>query len=991
MDCGGSTHMQQGGVPPGYHMMPDGSMMPDNQMQQGGIPQGNPMDACTGENFGGPNCPQGSPQYEMAKNYRSMAAKREKKDFTSGTAEQNMSTNDINAQKNNLFKDYISQNAMDAISQEEMLSFAGQQQQQMMNPNFQIGGGVTNAPGYVGNPQLDMYVQQQQELGDLTKSTNDALFGAIENSNFNRELTAKTKFLKNDLGKQMKQEYKDLNKQYKHMNKNPLDAYQQMIQQQQQPNIVTAQYGGTMYPMFEYGGAMYPLPQAQAGLNVPVNATAGYIPPSVRDIPLTTTSPGPIVNNQFEMPDYQMPDYSTQYDPLYDQRVIPGLHTSDETGGIGASMFQSGFLPAYSPQGLQQWYPAGSETPVVEDPVYTAEGAVTDGVEDAADLVEESKKKKTATVTEEPEKKESTIATKETKTKEPVKGNVNPNEGATDGNGNTPATTQGGNGQGVQTPYGVVYPNVGGFGQRGKLPFYYNPGDITKTEIETRRALFKGNRPKKITFTHGLPQQQAAPVNQPANENLQVEDPEYTMWKNKKNAEEVSASLKEGLKPSADAVEVQGIDPNQSVFSENGPNSIMWQSENMPTINSINANPTTTSAVNNVAQEEYQPQLTDEQIMGHKLLKRYGGAKMAYGGVPFTEQYPQAQMYPVMAYGGVPFHEMYPQAVRYPVMQEGGEELVVVQGGNPNANASGRYIQDFQTRQVNPHTVVDYEGNNPDGTIIQEADPVFRDRGKRDAEGNVIKQNEYFTNQGTVSDVNLKNNTAVEFKGNIEDHKKMLKKLNRANFMGSHGFRGKNWKNDVQPYEGQTKEEAIAEYKEENPFFERGRKRVLEYDLNPGNNKSAHNPYVAKRTHYINERPGHQRVQFQAGGNTEFVGPMNENTFNTQQGHNADLYPNGMPQMFPQTAPAQPLQGLQRQFVPFQNVNTVNAAANANAAAQNKRAMQKMQKDAMLYDQNERLKATRAQYPQYQQGGEYDLTDDEIQYILANGGSVDYL
>jgi hypothetical protein len=49
-----------------------------------------------------------------------------------------------------------------------------------------------------------------------------------------------------------------------------------------------------------------------------------------------------------------------------------------------------------------------------------------------------------------------------------------------------------------------------------------------------------------------------------------VGDPNKQMEENKKNKEEVSAALEEGMKPSPDAVEVTGIDPNQSVFSENG-------------------------------------------------------------------------------------------------------------------------------------------------------------------------------------------------------------------------------------------------------------------------------------------------------------------------------------------------------------------------------------------------------------------------------------
>lgn len=530
---------------------------------------------------GSPNydCPKGSPQYNLAKTLRHIAESRKKK-YGGDIALQNESTDSFITNKNNKFKDHLAANATTVYTQEEMLNFANNAQPTMNKNIMNVGGDPTSHPGYVGNPNLDMYLNAQKQLADSQQQVFDTFGQAMANTNFNKQLVAKTKFLKNDLGRQAKKEYKALNKEYRKMERNPLLAYQKMQEEAalaaaaQQANAPQAAYGGT-YPMYVMGGIYPPMP--------------GY--------------------------EHGGPHYDISQLPPLEFGINPAV--VDETGGIGASMRASGLIPkTYTPQGgVGSWTRPGfwsdqiqvpyvnpkteNQVPAAEEKKEEKKVVVKKKATDAATTVQNqdqlSEIEKLKKEIEELKKgKTSTEAT----TSE--KGNVDPNASSnTTGTSTTPATTQNQPQGGYMTPLGVVYPNVG-WGRRGNLPFMYNPGDITRTEIETRRALLKGNRPKKITFYHGMPQG-VSPYNNPTTdpsamqdvskmnpEQLKnylntfeqfkglfgksdvVGDPNTQIAENQKNKEEVSQILEQGMKPSPDAVEVQGLDPNQSAFGPNG-------------------------------------------------------------------------------------------------------------------------------------------------------------------------------------------------------------------------------------------------------------------------------------------------------------------------------------------------------------------------------------------------------------------------------------
>jgi uncharacterized protein YlxP (DUF503 family) len=182
---------------------------------------------------------------------------------------------------------------------------------------------------------------------------------------------------------------------------------------------------------------------------------------------------------------------------------------------------------------------------------------------------------------------------------------------------------------------------------------------------------------------------------------------------------------------------------------------------------------------------------------------------------------------------------------------------------NPNANAKGRFLENFSTRQVTPFAVVDYQGSQLKGEIKQQLPEEWVQTDRRGPDGQIILERSEYVNQGVVTDADLKNNTSVEFKGTIEEHEAMLRKLNRANFLGSHGFRGKGWDT------GMTEEEKKA-FKEDNKFFELGRERNVAYDLTG-------DPY--KKVYYTNDRTGQYASFEDGGGYYDKVGQALRDTF----------------------------------------------------------------------------------------------------------------
>lgn len=185
------------------------------------------------------------------------------------------------------------------------------------------------------------------------------------------------------------------------------------------------------------------------------------------------------------------------------------------------------------------------------------------------------------------------------------------------------------------------------------------------------------------------------------------------------------------------------------------------------------------------------------------------------------------------------------QVFEVPYMQFGGENLSATQVGvNPNANAKGRYLKDFTTTQVNPLSVINYTGPSNEGVVSRQLPDEWYNTGKTDPTGNPIMERTEFIDVGPTTNAYLKNNVSVNMPGTIDEHEKMLKKLNRSNFTGSHGFRGRGWDTGLS-------DEAKALFKEENPFFEKGRVRTLDYDLTNINNPKKKETYSDSRIAYF--------------------------------------------------------------------------------------------------------------------------------------------
>lgn len=163
MECGGSVpHMNAGGVDP---RTVGGENPMQSQIQ-------NPMKEsavgmCTGTNFGGPNCPKGSQQYEIALKFRKEEALQKKKEVAS-VAEQGASIDTVTGKQNTAFKDHIARNATNVIAEEEMIRAITQPQHQM--PDGTMMPGAQHMSRYGGVPEFvvggNMGPQTEQQWND---------------------------------------------------------------------------------------------------------------------------------------------------------------------------------------------------------------------------------------------------------------------------------------------------------------------------------------------------------------------------------------------------------------------------------------------------------------------------------------------------------------------------------------------------------------------------------------------------------------------------------------------------------------------------------------------------------------------------------------------------------------------------------------------------------------------------------------------------------
>ena len=159
MECGGSVpHMNQGGVNPMGVQAPE----PVKESVVG---------MCTGTSFGGPDCPKGSQQYELALKFRKEQATKKKKEAPS-VAEQGADIDSTTGKRNKAYKEAVANTATNVIAEEEMLRAASMPQTPMHQmPDGSWMPGAEHISRYGGIPEyfiggIGPQTEQQWE-GDI--------------------------------------------------------------------------------------------------------------------------------------------------------------------------------------------------------------------------------------------------------------------------------------------------------------------------------------------------------------------------------------------------------------------------------------------------------------------------------------------------------------------------------------------------------------------------------------------------------------------------------------------------------------------------------------------------------------------------------------------------------------------------------------------------------------------------------------------------------
>lgn len=449
---------------------------------------------CTGSNFGGPGCPPGSKQYNLAKTFRKLAAAH-KKEF-GGEADQNVGINEYGTSLLNNFRNSLTTNAVNAFTEDTLQGI-------MQDPTafLQYGGDMDMGYGY--NPEnynIDSYIGQKQSLeNDFNTSMWNLMTGMEQVRNSPTEWKAKTKFNREHPNfEQYKKEYRQQEK----------DAIR--VAKNQNPWIQP-------YPwqMMELGGVS--LPKAQNGITVPSLVNYQAAPPGKKEqkvneqrqreekrrkvmLQNATQNYNPAVanaywnaNSQFSypftqqlingdfitVPTYPTPYYSNEYyNPSETNIPITSSNTAALTSGSN-----------YKTENYNQ---TGTTNLGTNKPNQTHTALTDEDIEGKSK--EETATKKDVNETDAAKKVEASRQ----------RGNVfDEEETQTTTTDSAPASTPAGS-YGYNPYYNsfVVYPQMGMFGQRtGRMPIAFDMNNTTPV-IETRRALLPGNRIKSIRFDH---------------------------------------------------------------------------------------------------------------------------------------------------------------------------------------------------------------------------------------------------------------------------------------------------------------------------------------------------------------------------------------------------------------------------------------------------------------------------------------------------------
>lgn len=118
---------------------------------------------CSGSNFGGPGCPQGSRQYNLAKTFRKMVAER-KKALGGSTAPMGTDIDKYGKSRTNALQGFVSNNARNAVMEDFIVS----------GEIFDYGGisGDMSVYGYdPARAQLDPYIKQMTAQSQNIQNT----------------------------------------------------------------------------------------------------------------------------------------------------------------------------------------------------------------------------------------------------------------------------------------------------------------------------------------------------------------------------------------------------------------------------------------------------------------------------------------------------------------------------------------------------------------------------------------------------------------------------------------------------------------------------------------------------------------------------------------------------------------------------------------------------------------------------------------------------
>lgn len=173
-ECGGNTYKQGG----------DWIQKATDSIERRGT-----EGRCTGSNFGGPDCPPGSKQYNLAQTFRKMSKKKK----GGSSALQNDNIDKIGEDKINVFKNFLAENTTNTMVEETLID--GPMPTGGMETTFNDGG--QNNFGFNANPEyMDDYIARVNELNQLNLERANAFRTGLENTDFNKRLKMKTKLTK---------------------------------------------------------------------------------------------------------------------------------------------------------------------------------------------------------------------------------------------------------------------------------------------------------------------------------------------------------------------------------------------------------------------------------------------------------------------------------------------------------------------------------------------------------------------------------------------------------------------------------------------------------------------------------------------------------------------------------------------------------------------------------------------------------------------------